>query len=59
MTPSTLPPRTKNPQILRASWLDGIKPKDIAQSILAISKKKYFTVQKDLNEDFLDKELKL
>jgi hypothetical protein len=52
MTPSTLPSRTENLQILHASWLDGIELKDIAQSILAISKKKYFTVHKDLKRSF-------
>ena len=35
-----------------SSWLDGRKPKNLAPSILAISKKRNFTVQKAMCNDF-------
>jgi hypothetical protein len=33
-------------------WLGGVKPKDIAPSIINISKKKNFTVHKGLEHDY-------
>jgi hypothetical protein len=35
-----------------APWLDGVKPKDIAPSILAISTRKNFTVKEGLANDY-------
>jgi hypothetical protein len=42
----------KTAKFWHSPWLGGFKPKDIAPSILAISKKKNFTVRKALDHDF-------
>ena len=38
-------------------WLDGLKPENLAPSVLAISKKKTFTVQKAMSNDLASKPL--